>query len=317
MICCHVGSAVLFPLWIVSVHLHEILFRTELGPSKWTVDLQWERASQSTGHSRRREARADGGRSYHSQTKPASSAQLPTPFLAPPLTDTTTSNEEHEKMCGEAHRWEQTSGGRKSLRFCPKGEMARRIKRREGKERGREEQREKKVRGSREREAGQQWSVSAKQAENNRQLEGEGRQLRKICSRDSAPKSWQLAPVTTSLLAQAPRVDWVTEMDRTHWCPGRCPHDLLPSIPMLVYLLRPLQLSLHLPPLYCLGASAVPIHRADAQTLHAPASACACLACYLSCHPDLESGALTAQKYWSFPQTSQASCGVAHAAFSI
>lgn len=83
---------------------------------------------------------------------------------------------------------------------------------REGEKKGREEeeQRERKVRGSREREAGQQRSASAKQAKNNGQLEVEGPQLLKICSRDLAPKSRQLALSVTSLLAQVLRADWVT-----------------------------------------------------------------------------------------------------------
>lgn len=154
------------------------------------------------------------------------------------------------------------------------------------------------MRGSGEREAGQQRSVSANRAENNGQLGVEGPQLLKICSRDLAPKSRQLALVTTSLSAQAPRAEWVTGWTTSpmSWTlstlspssPCWCAHSGLCGL---------LSICLHCT-VSCPGA---PIHRADPKPSMLQLQACADLPCCLSCPPDLEPDALAAQKYWRFP----------------
>lgn len=174
------------------------------------------------------------------------------------------------------------------------------------------------MRGSGEREAGQQRSVSANNGQCQKIIDNWRRRGLKICSRDLAPKSWQLAPVATSLSAQALRADWVTGMNCTHRCPGHCPRGLLPSpcwcarsgLCSLLAICRHCTVS-------CPGASAAPSTEQTPKPSMLQLLACACLACCLSCHPDLEPGALAAQKNWPFPPTNQASCGVAHAAFSI
>lgn len=149
--------------------------------------------------------RADGGRSHRSQTKPASSAQLPCSFPGTALdrhsyqqnAETRTMRRSVERPIGGC----RLLGAGSHFYFALKERWQEGSREGEKKGREEEEQRERKVRGSGEREAGQQRSASAKQAKNNGQLEVEGPQLLKICSRDLAPKSRQLALSVTSLLA--------------------------------------------------------------------------------------------------------------------